>query len=62
MIKTIIFDFGNVFINLDINGALQYALKTFKVDILSDEMTAFNSLYEQGLISTDEFLEFYIGQ
>ena len=59
MIKTIIFDFGNVFINLDINGALQYALDKFKIDNLSDEMTAFNSLYEQGLISTDEFLEFY---
>ena len=59
MIKTIVFDFGNVFINLDIGGALEYALKTFKIDMLSDEMTAFNSLYEQGLISTDEFLEFY---
>ncbi|MCF7568170.1 HAD family phosphatase [Sabulilitoribacter arenilitoris] len=59
MIKTIIFDFGNVFINLDINGALQHVRDTFKIDTLSDEMTAFNSLYEQGLISTDEFLEFY---
>ncbi len=59
MIKTIIFDFGNVFINLDLEGALQYALNTFKIQSLSDEMIAFNSLYEQGLVSTDEFLEFY---
>jgi len=59
MIKTIIFDFGNVFINLDIEGALKYALKAFEIDALSEEMTAFNSLYEQGLISTDEFLGFY---
>lgn len=59
MIKTLIFDFGNVFINLDIPGALKYALSSFKMDSLSDEMIAFNGLYEQGLISTDEFLDFY---
>ncbi|ALJ06604.1 haloacid dehalogenase [Pseudalgibacter alginicilyticus] len=59
MIKTLIFDFGNVFINLDIEGAHKYALETFNINTLSEEMTAFNSLYEQGLISTDEFLEFY---
>ncbi len=59
MIKTIIFDFGNVFIDLDLEEALQYALKTFKIESISDEMIAFNSLYEQGLVSTDEFLEFY---
>jgi putative hydrolase of the HAD superfamily len=59
MIKTIIFDFGNVFINLDIEGAHKYALDTFKIDALSEEMLAFNSFYEQGLISTSEFLDFY---
>ena len=60
MIKTIIFDFGNVFINLDIEGAIKETFKKFDVEILSEEMTAFNSLYEQGLISTDEFIDFYI--
>lgn len=60
MIKTIIFDFGNVFINLDIPGAQKYALETFKIKELSQEMIGFNSFYEQGLISTDEFLQFYI--
>ncbi|MCF7561700.1 HAD family phosphatase [Sabulilitoribacter multivorans] len=59
MIKTIIFDFGNVFINLDIEGAKKYALEKFGVDSFSEEMIAFNSFYEQGLISTDEFVEFY---
>ena len=59
MIKTIIFDFGNVFINLDLEGAHKHALDTFKIDSLSEEMMAFNSFYEQGLISTDELLEFY---
>ena len=59
MIKTIIFDFGNVFINLDIEGAKNYALEKFGIDSISEEMTGFNCFYEQGLISTDEFLEFY---
>lgn len=59
MIKTIIFDFGNVFINLDIEGAHKHALNNFNIDSLSEEMLAFNSFYEQGLISTEEFLEFY---
>lgn len=59
MIKTIIFDFGNVFLNLDIEGAIKHTFSTLKIDYFSEEMVAFNSLYEQGLISTDEFLGFY---
>jgi putative hydrolase of the HAD superfamily len=59
MIKTIIFDFGNVFINLDIEGAHKHALETFNIEMLSEEMIAFNSFYEQGLITTEEFLDFY---
>jgi len=59
MIKTIVFDFGNVFLNLDINGALQNALNLFKLKKIPEEMNAVNSLYEQGLISTEEFIEFY---
>jgi putative hydrolase of the HAD superfamily len=59
MIKTIIFDFGNVFINLDIEGAIKHTFNEFKIDTFSEEMTAFNSFYEQGLISTEEFIEFY---
>ncbi|MFG6687581.1 HAD family hydrolase [Mariniflexile sp. HNIBRBA6329] len=60
MIKAIIFDFGNVFINLDIEGAIKHTFNQFKIDSLSEEMTAFNSFYEQGLISTEEFIEFYV--
>ena len=59
MINTIIFDFGNVFINLDIENAIKHTFETFKIDEFSEEMIAFNSLYEQGLISTKEFIEFY---
>ena len=60
MIKNIIFDFGDVFINLDKKVAMDNALKLFKIDTLSDEIQAINALYEQGLIDTDEFLEFYL--
>ncbi len=59
MIKTIIFDFGNVFINLDIEAAHKNALKTLNVESLSKEIQGFNSFYEQGLISTTEFITFY---
>ncbi len=59
MIKTIIFDFGDVFINLDKEGALKLALEKFEITELDEELQSINALYEQGLISTDEFLEFY---
>lgn len=60
MIKNLIFDFGDVFINLDKKGAMEKALRIFEMETLSDEIHAINALYEQGLISTDEFLEFYL--
>lgn len=60
MIKNIIFDFGDVFINLDKKGAITKALNLFEMDALSDEIHAINTLYEQGLMSTEEFLEFYL--
>ena len=43
MIKTIIFDFGNVFINLDIEGAMKHAHKALEVESFSEEIIAFNS-------------------
>ena len=59
MIKTIIFDFGDVFINLDKEGALKLALEKFEITELDEELQSINALYEQGLMSTDEFLDFY---
>jgi len=59
MINTIIFDFGDVFINLDKEGALQNALERFEIEELSEDLIAINTLYEQGLLSTDEFIAFY---
>ncbi len=60
MIKNIIFDFGDVFVNLDKKRAMDQARNLFGKDTLSEEIHAINTLYEQGLISTDEFLEFYL--
>lgn len=59
MIKNIIFDFGDVFINLDKKGALEKALHMFEAGTVPEEINAINIVYEQGLISTEEFLEFY---
>lgn len=60
MIKTLIFDFGDVFINLDKESAMKNASELFELDAFSEEMQAFNTFYEQGLISTEEFVEFYL--
>jgi putative hydrolase of the HAD superfamily len=59
MITTLIFDFGDVFINLDKEGAMQNALDVFKIETLSFEMIQINESYEQGFISTGTFLDFY---
>lgn len=59
MIKNIIFDFGDVFINLDKDGAMKQALNLFGIDPFSPQMIETNNLYEQGLISTSEFIQFY---
>lgn len=61
MIKHYIFDFGDVFINLD-KQAPQRAFKKFGNTEFSIEMLANNHLYEKGLVSTEEFLDFYATQ
>lgn len=59
MIKNLIFDFGDVFINLDKEGAMNNAFQLFKLKEFPGELFETNYLYEQGKISTDEFLIFY---
>ncbi len=59
MIDTLIFDFGDVFINLDKQGAMQNALNLFKMDTFEDDMIKTNILYEVGKVSTEEFINFY---
>lgn len=58
-IKTIIFDFGDVFINLDKQGAIDNALELFELDDFTSDMLKTNEDYEQGFITSNEFLEFY---
>lgn len=59
MIKNIIFDFGDVFINLDKEGAYNNALNLFQIKEFSDEMIQANEAYEVGNISSNELLKFY---
>lgn len=58
MIKNIIFDFGDIFINLDKKG---FAKEIQKLNILETDVEVKSILdqYEMGLISTHEFLEFF---
>jgi HAD superfamily hydrolase (TIGR01509 family) len=59
MIKTLIFDFGDVFINLDKQGSMKNALDLFGIETFEDDMIATNIQYEIGNISTSEFIQFY---
>ncbi len=58
-IKNIIFDFGDIFINLDKIGAINSALELFEVSELTQEMIQINMDYEKGLITTEAFIKFY---
>ena len=58
MIKNIIFDFGDIFINLD-KKATYNELEKLGVSEISDEMMVVAHQYERGLISTNEFIEFF---
>jgi len=59
MIKTLIFDFGDVFINLDKQGAMQNAQNLFNLDTFDGDMNETNILYETGKITTSDFIDFY---
>ena len=58
-IKTLLFDFGDVFINLDKQGAMKNALYLFGLETFEDDMISTNIEYEIGNISTSEFIAFY---
>ncbi len=58
MIKTIIFDFGDVFLNLD-KPATARELKKLEISHFSEEMLHKNQLYEKGLITSEEFISGY---
>jgi putative hydrolase of the HAD superfamily len=59
MIKNIIFDFGDVFINLDKSATEQYFEK-FGITHLDDLTKRKHQDYEKGLISTPDFVNYHI--
>lgn len=59
MVNTLIFDFGNVFINLDLEHGIKESLKALKVPYLPEDVNAVNIEYEIGAISTTDFISFY---
>lgn len=59
MIKTLIFDFGDVFINLDKTGAMENALDLFELEHFEADMLKANIKYEIGKLSTFDFISFY---
>lgn len=58
MIKNIIFDFGDVFIDLD-KPATDRHLKKFGIEELPSTLIEVNKAYEQGKISTAEIISTY---
>ncbi len=58
MIKAIIFDFGDVFIDLDKEGTNK-KLRELEVDHLPEAISAKNREYEQGFVTSDEISQHY---
>ncbi|WP_026914994.1 HAD family hydrolase [Christiangramia portivictoriae] len=58
MIKTIIIDFGDVFINLD-KTATQQNLKRMQIEDLPEHIHSRNRDYEQGFVTSDEISNIY---
>ncbi len=59
MIKNIIFDFGDVFINLD-KKAPELALKKMGIDALEKDVLDWHNHYEKGLINSKKLTDNYI--
>ncbi|MBT8257922.1 MAG: HAD family phosphatase [Bacteroidia bacterium] len=59
MLKAIIFDFGDIFINLDKSGAMNRALELFNIEGIDSDMISINASYEKGEITTEQFKEYY---
>jgi|TARA_B110000967_G_scaffold209300_1_gene264829 putative hydrolase of the HAD superfamily len=58
MIKNIIFDFGDIFINLD-KQATYKAMAALGVTKISNEMINVYHQYEKGLMTTENFIDFF---
>ncbi len=57
MIKNIIFDFGDIFINLDKQGVIREIEKQGGSLELTSELHRINEIYEVGGITSDEFIQ-----
>ena len=58
MIKNIIFDFGDIFLNLDKNATFN-ALAKLEIHDITDEMMSYVYQYEKGEISTAYFINYF---
>ncbi|MFO7702303.1 HAD-IA family hydrolase [Psychroflexus maritimus] len=58
MIKSLVFDFGDVFLTLD-KSATQKNLQKFGITEFTKDMLVKNQAYEMGLISTQDIIEYY---
>ncbi|QHI34758.1 D-ribitol-5-phosphate phosphatase [Kordia antarctica] len=58
MIKNLIFDFGDIFINLD-KPATARELEKLGITDFTPEMVEKNQAYEKGLMNTEDFVDFY---
>jgi putative hydrolase of the HAD superfamily len=58
MIKTLLFDFGDVFLNLDKEATFR-ELKKLGLNGFSPEMEELNNAYEKGEVTSTEFVEYY---
>lgn len=59
MIKTLLFDFGDVFLRLN-KKATARELAQFNLKDFTPAMWAVNKKYEKGLLTTAEFIDFYL--
>ncbi|NCT18494.1 MAG: haloacid dehalogenase [Flavobacteriaceae bacterium CG_4_8_14_3_um_filter_34_10] len=58
MIKTLLFDFGDVFLNLDKQATIR-ELQKLGIKEFTAEMLLWNQAYEKGTISTETFIKNY---
>lgn len=58
-IKHLIFDFGDIFIDLDKTASLREMLSISPGFFLDEETDAVNKAYEKGALSTSEFVQHY---
>lgn len=59
MIKNIIFDFGDIFINLNKKGTIE-ALSKLGINEISDDMITVYHQYEKGNISSEKFVAHFV--